>query len=252
MGKKIFIIIMMFFTLGFLLFNESYAQTMSNDSYKIVPDEPYNIRLNTSSTNSPSSSPPVNAVESDEEAGTETKKTGTNYSVVAGFEASESKNPFSFSISTDTLSFGDLVAGEPLERNLILKIANPSSFGYQIFAYENKSLKNSEGKEIPDTTCDTGSCTQTTASPWENPLTYGFGIRCENIKGSDCMPDFAIKNYYRSLANLEAKENPSTIILSRNSSKDKENMINHKINISGTQTSGIYQNDISYIALPLY
>jgi hypothetical protein len=176
---------------------------------------------------------------------------GTNYKVRSGFQYIYSIIPFTFSISDIAINFGILNAGEPITRTNNLTVSNGSAFGYQVTAYENNSPRIlATGFDIPDTTCDAGTCTETTAAAWSSPLTYGFGYRCDNISGSDCNSDFATSTFYKQFANLEKNETAQVVMSSVNVGRDRETQITYKINISATQPAGQYQNVIYYIATP--
>ena len=255
MNLRYFTGIILFLTLNLLIFSKSYAQTMSNGSYKLIQDKAIPLKINSGAggggTGSNALTPSGSGSETSQTAaGSLEKQPG--FTAELGFADNKSTTPFSFAITNLTVDFGKLVPGEPVQRTTNIKVSNQSTFGYEILAFENQTLKNASGNEIPDTTCDQGNCTQTTASIWENPLTYGFGMRCENIKGSDCVASFDNNKAYKQFSNSELKEDPETIMLSLASASEKEAQIIYKINIPGTQAGGIYQNETNYIAIPLY
>lgn len=252
MNFRYFTGIILFLTLNLFTFSQSYAQTMSNGSYKLTQDKAIPLKINSVSGNSggENSLAPSDSSSDQVAAGREDTKPG--FTTEQGFSENKSTNPFSFAITSLTVDFGKLVPGEPVQRTTSLKISNDSTFGYQIISFENQTLKNASGEEIPDTTCDQGTCTQSTASIWDNPLTYGFGMRCENVKGKDCSPSFEDRKTYRQFSNFGLKEDPEAIIVSLASANEKEAQVVYKINIPGSQTEGIYQNEINYIAIPLY
>ena len=92
--------------------------------------------------------------------------------------------------------------------------------------------------------------TQTTAAAWVNPLTYGFGYRCDNVSGSDCSAGFANSDYYKQFANRSKGETPQVVMSSLNVGRSRQGEITYKVNISATQLAGQYQNIIMYIATP--
>lgn len=176
---------------------------------------------------------------------------GTNYKVRAGFQYIYSVIPFTFSISSIEINFGTLIPGESITRTNNLTVSNGSAFGYQVTSSENNPPRKLSTKEdIPDTTCDSGNCTETTAATWANPLTYGFGYRCDNLLSTDCASDFSTSTYYKQFANLEKLETPQIVMSSANVGRNKQAQITYKVNISGTQPAGQYQNMIRYIATP--
>ena len=176
---------------------------------------------------------------------------GTNYKVRAGFQYIYSIIPFTFSISTTDINFGTLVPGEPVTRDNTLTVSNGSATGYQVTLEENHPLRmSSTNVDIPDTTCDAGNCSYTTAAAWTSPLTYGFGYRCDNVSGSDCSSAFATTNFYKQFASEEAVEPAQVVMSSTNVGRNRQGKITYKINISASQPAGIYQNIIKYIATP--
>lgn len=176
---------------------------------------------------------------------------GTNYNVRAGFQYIDSLIPFTFSISTTDINFGTLVPGEPITRDNTLTVSNGSATGYQVTVEEDHPLRISPtNKDIPDTTCDAGNCSYTTAAAWTSPLTYGFGYRCDNASGSDCNSAFATANFYKQFAGQEAGESAQVVMSSTNVGRNRQGKITYKINIPASQLTGIYQNTIKYIARP--
>jgi hypothetical protein len=177
---------------------------------------------------------------------------GTNFKVRAGFQYISSIIPFRFSITNNFIDFGIISPTSPVLRTSLLTISNGSAFGYQVTASENHNLRtNSSGLEIPPTACgDSGpSCTTTSAGPWTSSLTYGFGYRCDNQTGTDCDTQFTDSTYYKPFA-----ASPSAVIVmnSHNVGRNKVTKITYKLNVSGSQASGLYTNVINYIATPTF
>jgi len=176
---------------------------------------------------------------------------GTNYSVRSGFQYYYSIIPFEFAISSQFVDFGPLVPGTPVTRTNRLILSNGSAFGYDVLAYETNALRAaSGGSEIPDTTCDAGTCSETTSAQWLLNTTYGFGYRCDNITGTECNTEFSTPDYYKQFTNLEQSEIPESVMGGANVGEDFETEITYKVNISSSQPSGLYQNQIIYIATP--
>lgn len=178
---------------------------------------------------------------------------GTNYKVKAGFEYIYPFTPFSFTISQTLIDFGILTPTNPVTRTNLLTVSTDSAYGYEVTGYENHQLLvPSEGSIIPDTTCDTGSCTESVADIWTNTLTYGFGYRCDDISGSDCNSDFATSTYYKQFADNSKGETEQPIMSDATSGKNRQSQITYKVNVSGTQAAGAYTNVVTYIATPTY
>lgn len=175
---------------------------------------------------------------------------GTNYKVRSGFEYIKSIIPFSFQISSLEISFGTLDPTSPVTRTNFLTISNGSALGYQVTAQENHALlQPSNGKFIPDTTCDDGLCTTTTATQWNGSLTYGFGYNCENISGTDCASGFTDNTYFKQFA---ASPSAVAVMSSTNVGRGRKVQITYKVNVSATQEAGTYTNQIQYIATPTF
>jgi hypothetical protein len=177
---------------------------------------------------------------------------GKNYKVRSGFAYLLSSSGFSFSISDAIINFGLLTATNPVIRTSQMTISNIGSSGYQVVAYQDHPLTNESNIPIPNTTCDNGSCSETTAAPWTSTLTYGFGYRCDPINNINCSKAFSDADTYRKFANLSRNESPQTIIIGSKSGQNRKAKITYKVNISGTQMAGIYKNSIIYIAAPTY
>lgn len=177
--------------------------------------------------------------------------TGANYTVRAGFQYISSIIPFSFSISSQFIDFGPITPGTPITRTNNLTVSNGSAYGYQVLASENHPLRiSASGIDIPDTTCDSGTCSETTASAWTSVLTYGFGYRCDNVNGTDCDSSFSTSTKYKQFANAEASETAQSVMSSLNVGRSRQVQITYKANITAIQAAGEYKNIITYIAIP--
>lgn len=177
---------------------------------------------------------------------------GANYKVRAGFQYISSIIPFAFSISTNTIDFGTLSPTNPLTRTNILTVSNQSAGGYVVTASENHQLLvPGSGAIIPDTTCDAGTCTETTSSAWTSTLTYGFGYRCDAVTTDYCAAGFSDSTYYKQFARADTSETAQTV-MSGATGRSQQSQITYKLNISATQVAGFYSNVVTYIATPTY
>jgi hypothetical protein len=188
---------------------------------------------------------------------------GTNYKIRAGFQYISSVIPFSFSIDNLVIDFGTLSPTNPVTRTSTLTVDNQSAYGYVVTESENHQLQvPSTGGIIPDTTCDGGTCTESTAAVWSSTLTYGFGFRCDSTSiiyngstSSDCLGGGSSfsgnANYYKQFADASKNETAQTII-SGTSGRDQSATVTYKVNIATSQTAGLYTNAITYIATPTY
>lgn len=176
-------------------------------------------------------------------------KEGSNYKVRAGFQYVLSGIPFSFKIINTSIDFGTITAGTPISRTSNLQVSNGSAYGYTVTVNEDHSLLSFPyGITIPDTTCDTGACDPTTSALWQSDLTYGFGYRCDNVSGTDCAIS-TTAGFYRPFA---ASPSATTVMSSSQAGRNKEVQVTYKLNVSGTQPAGLYQNILTYVATPTF
>lgn len=159
---------------------------------------------------------------------------------------------FKLSISNLLIDYGILSPTNPIIRESILSVFNASSYHFSIFTSENRPLFHPDGIIIPDTSCDNGTCTQHTASYWENTLTFGFGYKCENTTHQLCLTDFKYPNYFKQFANQSDKDNPVPVIQGVKTDKELEAKMIYKVNISSSQPPLRYSNTINYIMVPGY
>ena len=180
--------------------------------------------------------------------------TGTNFIVKAGFQYIYSIIPFAFSVDSIFIDFGTLSPANPVERTNILAVSNQSASGYVVTAFENRQLLYSAfGQVIPDTTCDAGNCSETTATAWTSSLTYGFGYRCDIVTGTNyCNSDFSDGTFYKQFADNSKTEAAQIVFSSLNSGRNQQAKVTYKANVSSTQAAGAYSNVITYIATPTF
>lgn len=258
--KKLFSISILIFSLFLLntkykILNTVEAQsTMYNDSYK--------VRMGNLNSISGESGGSYNINFTSGETGVGLYS-GANYKVRAGFQYIKSIIPFSFTISDILVDFGTLSPTNPVTRTSTLTIGNQSANGYVVTVSENHQLLvPSSGALIPDTRCDGGTCTQTTAAAWTSSLTYGFGYRCDSVSviyngavSNGCVAGdttfYDNPTFYKQFADDSNSETAQSI-MSGTSGRNQQATVTYKLNISSTQAAGQYANSIIYIATPTY
>jgi len=228
--KKIGLVLILIVTAFIILRNRTLAQNASNNSYTIQGGD---IEQKTQSSDKSSDK-------------TTNTYFGENYQVTTGFEDIEDSHPFSFSVSNNLIDYGPLTPTNPVSRTTNLVISKGSSKGYSVFAFANRELSDVNNNSIPDTTCDNGTCSETSSGVWSGNLSFGFGYRCE-IEASPCSKDFLIENSFKQFANDSKSEAYEAIINSFDSRKAK---IEYKVNISNNQAKNSYSNSITFIAIP--
>ena len=225
------------------------AQTMSNDNYILQLQE-----LDVSMSKPTIKNRTLGV--SDQQASEQ--KPEPNYKIQAGFVDDKSKSPFTFSVSETLIDFSTLSPTNPIKRSNKLAVSNGSANGYSVIASEDRELSSSPTSNVAsassgfilDTTCDNGLCSEARSALWTNPLTYGFGYRCENIVGTDCASGFSEVEFYKQFANASKSKKPQKVASATNTGKNKTVQITYKVNVSGTQQFAFYSNTITYIAVP--
>jgi len=175
--------------------------------------------------------------------------TSDGYYVKSGFQYIYSIIPFSFTISSTSINFGHLVPQTEATASGTLTVSSGGAGGYQVKASEDHPLKViGTTSTIPNTNCDT-SCTNTTAGVWISSSRYGFGF---NMSGNDIPADFTDLTYYRPFANRAVPEDPQIVMSSIYVGRGRQSTVTYKVNISGTQPAGTYNNIITFTAIPSY
>lgn len=176
--------------------------------------------------------------------------TSTGYTIKAGFQYISDTIPFTFTISNVTLDFGSLVPGTPSTLTNSLTVTTGSAFGYTVKAIEDHPLRLIGSLDtISDTSCDLATpCAIADATPWTDNTRYGFGY---NVQGTDTVADFTNSTYYRPYA-IQGTDDPVTIMSRSGVATNSISTVTYKVNISGSQAAGIYQNAIQYIATPAF
>lgn len=220
------------------------AQSMSNSSYKIdlqapqsqeeqSPHQQIEAKQILKNTDSPSRI--IN---------------GDNYSIELSYDDDKTQLPFLMSFSSDGLDFGKIEAGEALTRSNSVSVFQGEAHGFQVLAQEDHALQSETKDQIPDTSCDSGSCNQILSDQWELPLTYGFGLTCQNVNGHPCLDSFQ-NNYFKRFANLSFNERATPVLSQLSGSKNEaQSIILYKINIPANQSDAPYANSISFISTP--
>ncbi|MDD3532068.1 MAG: hypothetical protein PHR64_00705 [Candidatus Shapirobacteria bacterium] len=179
----------------------------------------------------------------------------TGFTIGAGFWYITGIIPFSFTISNLDIAFGQLIANNPQILTNTLTVSAGGAGGYQVLAFETHPLKSASDNYIPDVLGDNGDINEETASTWGQNTTYGFGFK---ITGDDIPDDFnhpdCSPNCYRQFADPTASppEESQIIMSSDNVTRQSETTVSYKVNVSGAQEAGHYQNQIVFMAIPKY
>lgn len=176
------------------------------------------------------------------------------YKVRAGFQYIHTLIPFTFTIDKISVDFGSLTVGVGSTDTIGLEVNCGSAGGYQVTAQENDRLTSTAGSHIEDTTCDpTDTCTHTDEGTWEQNTTYGFGY---TMNGDDVPSEFASGTMFKNFADVPGDEPQKVMGLTpeegHEAGRGKQATMTLKVNISGTQAAGVYENIITFIATPTY
>lgn len=171
------------------------------------------------------------------------------YIVKSGFQYIHSIIPFSFAIEKIAIPFGNLTPQTPATVTSTLTVSSGGAGGYQVTAKESVPLTNQASNTIPDTLCDLGTCSETTAGVWAESTTYGFGY---NMSGNDIPTAFVNSTYFKQFANASTPETAQVVMSSANVGRARQSTITYKVNISNVQPAGTYRNTITFIATPTY
>lgn len=172
----------------------------------------------------------------------------TGYHVKAGFQYIYTLYDFSFTISSLAINLGSQTPNAFSTASNTLTVTAPGQ-GYSVTAYETGRLTSSSGATIPDTTCDSGTCTETAAGIWTTPTNNGFGY---NATGNDVATDFTSSSYFRPFPDFSLSEVPATVMTTAAAGKNRLATITYKLSPSSSQAAGDYSTQIIYIATPVY
>lgn len=172
----------------------------------------------------------------------------TGYHVKAGFQYIYTLYDFSFSISSLAINLGTLTPNNFSTASHTLTVSAPGQ-GYSVSAYETSKLTSATGATIPDTTCDSGPCTETSATAWITPTNNGFGY---NASGNDVAVDFSGPTFFRPFPDFSLSEPAATIMSTIAAGKNRVATITYQVSPSASQAAGDYSTQIIYIATPVY
>ena len=146
------------------------------------------------------------------------------------------------------VNFGVLTTNQPVEKTIVLTIANGDIPGYTVQVSENQPLSTLAQATIIDTRCDAtpDPCTALNPAPWVKNITYGFGYRMDGNAAPD---SFANKDLFAPFAQAMRNEQPVTILASKAAKVRDQAVMTVKVNVDANQPVGQYRNIVSFIAL---
>lgn len=222
------------------------AETLESDSY-IIQFGNFNVTSGEKSSTSFSVTDTVGQVG----AGPYGAYGSSSFFLGAGFQYIYQISDFSFIISDINMELGTLTPGAFSSDSHTLTISTRGAGGYTVYAYELHELRHisTPAYTIPDTACDSSSCTISSAGLWTNTSTTGFGY---NVNGDDVPSDFLDASHYRPFANDEESDPMQVVMSSTNVASNKQSTVTYKANVSGSQAAGNYETAVVYVAVPGY
>lgn len=142
-----------------------------------------------------------------------------------------------------------------------LTVTTNADAGYKVYTTEDDELgkDGADSPAIPDTPCDSGPCTHTTAQDWVTPGTYhGFGYSLVNSSGTDATFQYSdgtwnAKQFPNESEATGQYDDTSAEVMSNTAPVSGSSVyVCYRISASGTQEAGYYYNKIWYIATPTF
>jgi len=157
------------------------------------------------------------------------------------------------STTATSVAFGSLTLGASTGNNLaqFLQCTTNASNGYVIQAFETGQLTMIGGSTtFPDTTCDSGSCSASSANTWSSSTTSGFGYSLEvGTTGPGGSPTLGIGATNLAKPFGVGYANAQNIFSRTNTPSGTDSFyVCYRIAVSNYQPAGTYQNQINYIA----
>lgn len=147
------------------------------------------------------------------------------------------------------VSYGSLTVGAFNNLAQRLSCLTNANNGYVVTVFQDsKMINKSTGITIPDTTCDGGGCTYTTAQPWTtNNTTSKWGYTLQNMSTGVTSTTFSYTNGYKAFGTGfgQAQE-----IMRNNSTpaSTERAYICYRLTVSNSQQAGNYENKLTYTA----
>lgn len=173
--------------------------------------------------------------------------TGSTYFVGSGTQTASQLDEFTFTLSKLLIDLGTLTPNSHNTDSHTLTINTQGGSGYSVYAYELHPLRTSGGSTIANTTCDSGTCTISTAAVWSNQAIPGFGY---NMSGHDVPATFTDNTYFRPFADRSAAQTMQLVMSSANVAHTRTATVTYKAGVSGSQAAGEYQTGIAFVAIP--
>lgn len=147
------------------------------------------------------------------------------------------------------VSFGSLSGNAFNNLGQRLSALTNSNGGYVVTVFEETKLRNlTTGVTIPDTTCDAGTCTYTTAQPWTTDNTHSkWGYTLQNLSVGITSTTFTYTNGYKAFGVGFAQAQP-IMTNPGTPSTTEQAFICYRLTAANSQQAGSYENKLTYTA----
>jgi hypothetical protein len=174
---------------------------------------------------------------------------------IAGISSGSTRCGVSTDVTTTATSvpFGGMTLNSFKTLAQDLTVSTNASGGYVVTAQENDQLGlgGATTPFIPDTTCDGGTCTESTAAEWNTNTINGFGYSLQNVDAAsiafqynDSGDTFRSKQF----ADIAGAETAQTIFSSTTVANAENAYVCYRLSVGATQAAGDYENQITYTA----
>ena len=168
----------------------------------------------------------------------------TNYAILSVDDDTPAPGP-------PQVPFGTINANTFYQGCHDLQVSTNAGGGYSLAGIQNHQLQTAGGTVLPDTTCDSGTCTATTAATWTTATVNGLGHTCRNENANDCVSNYANGTLFRQFADMSSGEAPVSIMASTTPAI-ATSRIKYRLNRGTNQAAGTYTNTISYSLMATY
>lgn len=224
----------------------AFAERLESDSY-VIQFGNFNI----SSGERTSSSYDLTDTVGQTGAGPYGEYGSSTYFVGGGFQYIYQVDDFVFSLSKVQINLGTLTPNSHSTDSHTISITTRGGAGYSVYAYELHELRHSgnDTTTISDTTCDSGSCTISTAGVWQTQTIPGFGY---NMSGDDIPATFTNSTYFRPFADRSQSEAMQIVMSSEDIAHTRTATVTYRAGISGSKEAGNYETGVAFVAVPGY
>jgi hypothetical protein len=150
-----------------------------------------------------------------------------------------------------SVPFGTVSANTFYQGCQDLVVSTNAGNGYSLTLQQSSKMRTASGTPIPDTTCDGGTCTESTAAAWTDAAKNGLGHTCFNQSNHDCNSAYSNGVNFRQAADTSTGETAQTLMTS-STPATATGRVKYRLSVGSGQTAGTYTNLITYIITGTY